>query len=89
MKKSISKSLALKKPVDVFKECPRCHCKELIPVMGDVLCSSCSWDSIEQYANALFDQKIGILFRPSERSIARYEEEKILNTSFSQLSIVA
>ena len=34
------------KPVDHFKKCPACGCKQLIDVSPDVLCSSCDWDSI-------------------------------------------
>jgi hypothetical protein len=33
------------KPVDHFKKCPACGCKELIDVSPDVLCASCDWDS--------------------------------------------
>ena len=33
------------KPVDHFKKCPACGCKELIEVNPDVLCSRCDWDS--------------------------------------------
>jgi hypothetical protein len=87
MKTSIKKSTSLQKPVDVFTECPRCQCKELIAVMGDVLCSACAWDSIEVYASVLFDQKIGLLFRPSEREVQN--ETLVVASPCSIISSVA
>ena len=32
-------------PVEHFKKCPACGCKDLIDLRPDVLCSSCDWDS--------------------------------------------
>lgn len=62
--KSLVKSLSIKcKPVDVFHECPKCGTQELIAVDGDVLCSSCPWDSVLLYANILFEQKVGPFFK--------------------------
>jgi len=32
---------------DIFKRCPRCHDPDVIGFEGDVICTTCGWDSIE------------------------------------------
>ena len=58
MKKSKSKN-----PNQIISQCPCCGSKDLITIEVDVLCTNCSWDSLEAhvYAGAL-DQEIDDYF---------------------------
>ena len=58
MKKSKSKT-----PSQTFHQCPNCGCEDLLTFEVDVLCTHCSWDSLEAhvYAGAL-DQAIDDYF---------------------------
>jgi hypothetical protein len=33
-------------PVEHYKKCPSCGCRDLIEVRPDILCASCDWNSI-------------------------------------------
>jgi len=76
------------KPVDAFHSCPKCGCAELIAVDGDVLCSSCPWDSITIFADALFEQKVGLLFRRDAVDAPR-KQNLSLGSARPSVSVVA
>jgi len=40
-------SSRFKRPTQVFKKCPECESPNLLHFEGEVLCTYCSWDSIE------------------------------------------
>ncbi len=65
----------VKRPCDVFNKCPACECANLISVDSDLICSRCDWNSIVAYADALFDQGIGIVFESEESLIERDKAE--------------
>lgn len=44
-----SKKAQLRKPSEVYKPCPACRSKRLIPLEVDVICGDCDWMSCEEY----------------------------------------
>jgi len=42
----------IKNPIQTFYQCPCCKSKDLITIETDVLCTECSWDSLEAHINA-------------------------------------
>ncbi len=48
MKNQKNKKL-VRKPVDVYKQCPSCKSKNIIPVAVDVICGECDWMSCEEH----------------------------------------
>lgn len=58
MKKSKNKN-----PNQTFHQCPCCGSKDLVTVEIDVLCTECSWDSLEAHISAgALDQAIDDYF---------------------------
>ena len=62
-----TRTKAPRTPVEVFKQCPSCRSKDLIPIDGDVLCGRCSWDSLKLSVDAgLMDKMFTRAVRPIE-----------------------
>lgn len=43
------KSKSVRKPAEVYHECPACSSRELIRLEVDVLCGDCDWMSCEEF----------------------------------------
>ncbi len=41
---------SVRRPVDVYTQCPSCKSKNIIPVVVDVICGDCDWMSCEEHA---------------------------------------
>ena len=42
----------LRRPSQVYQQCPACKTKNLIRMDIDVLCAECDWNSIESFVDA-------------------------------------
>lgn len=52
-----------KNPIQTFHQCPCCKSTDLITIEIDVLCTQCSWDSLEAHIEAgALDQDIDAYF---------------------------
>jgi len=50
---AMNQMLGLKTPAQIFKNCPKCKCADLLEFEGEVFCNRCPWDSVIIHAEAL------------------------------------
>ena len=50
--KSQNRKNTVRKPVEIYKQCPVCKSKDLISIAVDVICGECDWMSCEEHVQS-------------------------------------
>ncbi len=82
---ALNRSLGVKTPAQVFKNCPGCKNEELLEFEGEVLCTRCSWDSVLIHAEVLAEAQIRkqrLKAKPGEVIVTRKRESQAYQSWF-------